>query len=243
MGSVRGPDRPVHAVHLPAVALEAGLAAGHPEGGAHAAGLGTVEEMPARHRAIGNSDFHGTGNHDAWYRYADGKRRDGRTGCSHPGSHPQQGIHEERSSVPACRHAVPECRCCSGIAVPHQGSRYRQNRIAVCAGCAGGGVSGPRMGGDTRQQNTGTEGFDRPRLSVDDAADVDGRIHPDWLGLLFGSLSGCGWRLMGRTFVYLIARRLDRFSDRGQPFHILPGVLPGFLRDRFHHRAATCAGR
>ena len=84
---------------------------------------------------------------------------------------------------------------------------------------------------------------DQAGLRDHHAHHLHGGVHPDRLDLLLGGLPRRLRRRLAGAPADVAARRRLGLSDLHQPVHLLPGVLPRFLRNRLHHPADDCADR
>jgi hypothetical protein len=84
---------------------------------------------------------------------------------------------------------------------------------------------------------------DQAGLRDDHAPDHHGGVHPDRLDRFLDRIPRCLGRGVARAHLTVAARRGLGLPDLHQPLHLLPGVLPGFLRDRLSSSCRWCADR
>ena len=204
-----------------------------PQDDLHAAGLGAVEEMPVGHHPGGRADLPRARHDAARPRHADRSRRDGRgrrdrargdhsKDFSTHGPQDPDRRRRRRGHRRHHRHLLPQ-------GLPFK-LAFAVAYFAVVWVC----LEAVRIP-DCAPDQAG--------LRNDHAPHRDGGVHPDRLDLLLDRVPGRRRRAVARAPADVAARRRLGLPDLRQPVHLLHRVLPRFLRDRLHHRAAARADR
>ena len=196
--------------------------------------MAAVAQMPARHHPVGGADLRRARHHDDGARDADRSRRHGRGRRDRAGGDPQQGFQHHRPQD--SDHRRDRRRHRHHRRHLHDRGADLQDRL--CHHLSRGGVDLPRGGSDSR-----TARSDQAGLRDHHAHHHHGGVHPDRLDLLLGGVPRRLRRRLAGAPADVAARRRLGLPDLHQPLHLLPGVLPGFLRDRLHHPADDRADR